>query len=222
MFKKIGIVLAFGLISSLALGCDGGSGSSPSPQASGKPADSAKPGDSAKPATTAAAKAPDTTMPSAKPAEMVEFDLSSADPKWKGWVAKGPADAKVMADGVAGARIAGKGPNILDQKKGGDNGFDVAFAWGKDDLKSLRTNLQKGADNPIGDMKVKLTFTKEEPGMLEWTSEVGDSKTYNFVMHMNVEKTDITCKNNYMVGAGNEDEHKRHMEACKTLAKKAK
>jgi hypothetical protein len=131
-------------------------------------------------------------------------------------------DAKVLADGVNGARIAAKGPSILDQKKGGDQGFDVAFGWGKEDLKSLKKNLQTGADHPIGDMKVKLTWTKDEADLLEWTTEVGEMKSYNFVMHMKVEKTDITCKNNYMMGSGNEAEHKRVMDACATLAKKAK
>ncbi len=212
MFKTVGSLCVLGLVGSLLVACgDGGSGSGASPAGSGTAG--------AKPASTGAAKP---TAAAATPVEMVDHDLSSADPKWAGWTAKGPKDAKVLADGVQGARVAGKGPSILDQKKGGDNGFDIAFAWGKEDLKSLRTNLQKGADNPIGDMKVKLTFTKEEPGLLEWTTEVGEVKSYNFVQHMSVEKTDITCKNNIMIGSGNEAEHKRVMDACKTLAKKAK
>jgi len=153
-----------------------------------------------------------------KPIEMVEHDLSSAHEVWKGWVAKGPKDAKVLADGVKGARIAAKGPSIIDRKPGGDNGFDVAFAPGKQDLKGLKTNLEKGAANP--EAKMKLTFTKEEDSMLEWTAEVGKTKTYNFVQHIQVDGKDYTCKNNYMVGAGNEAEHKRHLEACKTLKKK--
>lgn len=220
MRNTIGSLCVALLVASLTGGCGGeGSGSASAAAASGSPAASGKPAATATASATATAKP---EAPAAKPAEMVEFDLGTADPKWKGWVAKGPADAKVLADGVQGARIAAKGPSILDQKKGGDNGFDVAFAWGKEDLKGLKKNLQQGADHPIGDMKMKLTFTKEEPDLLEWTTEVGESKTYNFVMHMKVEKTDITCKNNFMVGAGNEDEHKRIMEACKTLAKKGK
>ena len=39
-------------------------------------------------------------------------------------------------------------------------------------------------------------------------------------MHMQVEGKDYTCKNNYMMGSGNEAEHKRVLDACKTLAKK--
>ena len=42
------------------------------------------------------------------------------------------------------------------------------------------------------------------------------------MIHMKVEKADITCKNGNMMGAGNEAEHKRLMDACSTLAKKAK
>jgi hypothetical protein len=86
------------------------------------------------------------------------------------------------------------------------------------DLKTLKQNLEKGASNP--DSKMKLDFTKDEADMLEWTAEVGDVKTYNFVLHMQVDGKDFTCKNNYMIGAGNEAEHKRHLEACKTLKKK--
>ncbi|RLB64378.1 MAG: hypothetical protein DRI90_04725 [Deltaproteobacteria bacterium] len=153
-----------------------------------------------------------------KAIEMVEHDLSSAHEVWKGWVASGPKGAKVLADGVKGARIAAKGPNILDRKKGGDKGFDLAFEPGKNDLKTLKTNLEKGAANP--EAKLKLTFVKEEAGMLEWTAEVADTKTYSFVMHMQVDGKDYTCKNNYMVGAGNEAEHQRHLDACKTLKKK--
>ncbi len=217
MFKTTSALCVLGLAGSLMLGC-GGEGSASGASASGAPAGSGKPTAAAMTATAAAKP----VEPAPKAAEMAEFDLSTADPKWKGWVAKGPADAKVLADGVNGARIAAKGPSILDQKKGGDQGFDMAFAWGKDDLKTLKKNLQTGADNPIGGMKVKLTWTKDEADLLEWTTEVGEMKSYNFVQHMKVEKTDITCKNNYMMGSGNEAEHKRVMDACKTLAKKAK
>ncbi|MBW2526618.1 MAG: hypothetical protein JRI23_20720 [Deltaproteobacteria bacterium] len=173
----------------------------------------------AKVADTAAKVAPSAKEEAApQKVEMVEHDLSSAHEVWKGWVAQGPKDAKVMADGVKGARIAAKGPNLLERKPGGDNGFDLAFEPGKQDLKSLKTNMEKGAANPESQMK--LTFLKDEEGMLEWTAEVGKAKTYNFVMHMQVDGKDYTCKNNYMMGSGNEAEHKRHLEACKTLKKK--
>lgn len=211
--------IVLGAIAALVIGC-GGEGSGSAPAGSGAPAASGKP--TAAATTTAAATATAKPAEPAKTVEMTEFDLSTADAKWKGWVAKGPSDAKVMQDGVQGARVAANGPNILDRKPGGDNGYDIAFAWGKDDLKELKKNLQKGADNPIGGAKMKLTFTKDEPDMLEYTTEVGETKSYNFVMHMKVEKADVTCKNGNMMGAGNEAEHKRLMDGCKTLMKKAK
>ncbi len=163
---------------------------------------------------------PASDKPEPKPVEMVDHDLTSAHADWKGWVAKGPKDAKVLADGLKGARIAAKGPGLMDRKKGGDNGFDVAFAPGKQDLKPLKTNLEKGAANSSGDTKMTLTFTKNEAGMLEWTAEVAGFKTYSFVKHIQVDAKDYTCKNNYMVGSGNEAEHKRVLEACGSLKKK--
>ncbi len=204
--------VSLGFVISALAGC-GGEGAS-STAASSTAAGSAKPAGSAAAAKTAEAK------PADKPAEMKEHDLSTADPKWAGWVAMAPVDAKVMQDGVAGARLAAKGPNLLERTEGGDNGFDVAFGWGKDDLKELKKNLEKGAESSPADFKMKNTWTKEDADLLEWTSEVGKSKSYSFVKHMKVDGKDITCKNNYMMGHGNEAEHKRAMDACATLKKK--
>ncbi len=201
---------AFSLV---AAGCDSAPAGGGSASAAGSAAPAAKSGSGSAAATTAA-KAPEQPK-----VEMVDHDLSSADPKWAGWTAKGPADAKVMADGVAGARIAAKGPSILDRKPGGDEGFDIAFAWGKEDLKTQKENVKKGADSA----KSTMTIIKDEAGQLEYSlkGESGNT-TYYFTLHMNVEKTDVSCKNGNMMGAGNEAEHKRLMDACKTLAKKAK
>jgi hypothetical protein len=152
------------------------------------------------------------------PVEMVDHDLAAGDPSWAGWTAKGPKDAKVLADGVKGARIAAKGPSILDQKPGGDQGFDIAFAWEKPDLKQRKASAEKGAAASEG--KLKVEFTKDEPELLQWKSIMGDSTTYNFVMAMKVEGKDITCQNNTMIGAGNEAEMNRMMDGCKSLAKK--
>ena len=49
----------------------------------------------------------DRNLAEAAPAALVEIDLSPAGAAFKGWVAKGPADAKVMED-LGGARIATK------------------------------------------------------------------------------------------------------------------
>jgi hypothetical protein len=209
-------------VASLALACGDGAGgaSSGSAAASSKPATSAK-------SSAATSATPGTSKPEEKkadaPVEMVDHDLEAGDPKWKGWTAKGPKDAKVLADGVNGARIAGKGKSMLEQKPGDDTGYDIHFAWGKEDLKATKKAIT-AEKIPVEGVKVVTTVTKEEAGLLEWTDEIttksGTSKTYNFVMHLNVEKTDVSCGNNFMIGAGNEAQHKAHMEGCKTLAKK--
>lgn len=205
-------LLAVGLLVS-AVGCgdkgtDGGA-------ASGKPATTTT-GSAAKTAATAAKTAAPTAT--AKPVEMIDFDLGEKEEKWKGWTAKGPSDAKMLQDGVNGVRIAAKGGGIM-KKEGEDEGFDMAFGWGKKNLKELKANIEKGAAASEG--KSVLTFMTDTPELLEWKSVYdGKSTHYNFVMNFSVEKTDVFCKNNYMVGSGNEAEHKRVMEACKTLAKK--
>lgn len=200
----------------LIVGCDSASSGAGSASAAGSGAPAAKSGTASSAAAKTSAAA---TTPEAPKVELVDHDLSSADPKWAGWTVKGPADAKVMQDGVNGARLAGKGPSIMDRKPGGDEGFDIAFAWGKDDLKKHIEAVKKGAEMA----KSTVTVTKEEAGVLEYTikGESGNT-TYNFLLHMNVEKTDITCKNGNAMGAGNEAEHKRLIEGCKSLAKKAK
>ena len=210
------LVLLAGGALALIGGCDAASSGAGSASAGG----SGAPAKSAPAATSATAKASAAaTTPEAPKVELIDHDLSSADPKWAGWTVKGPSDAKVMKDGVNGARVAAKGPSIMDRKPGGDEGFDIAFAWGKEDLKKHAELVKKGADT------AKSTFTvlKDEGGVLEYTlkGESGNT-TYNFMVHLNVEKTDVTCKNGNMMGAGNEAEHKRLIEACKTLAKKAK
>jgi hypothetical protein len=139
---------------------------------------------------------------------MVEHDLSSADPEWAGWVAQGPEGAKVMADGVKGARIAA-----------GKIDWDLAWAPKKTDLAELKKNLEKGAENSKGEMK--LTFTTDTPEALEWTSEGYGATNYNFVIHMQVEDREISCKNNYMIGIPSKELLEQHKEACKSLKKKA-
>jgi hypothetical protein len=112
---------------------------------------------------------------------------------------------------------------MIQRGPGDDTGYDIHFAWGKDDLKATKKAIT-AEKIPVEGVKVVTTITKEEPGLLEWTDEITTktetSKTYNFVMHLNVEKTDVSCGNNFMIGAGNEAQHKAHMEGCKSLAKK--
>ncbi len=202
------------LVATVALAaCESGGGSGGSSSAS-----TSATGAATTKSTGATSTAKATGEPAAPAAEMVDQDLSAGDPSWAGWTAKGPKDAKVMADGVKGARIAAKGPGLLDQKPGGDQGFDIAFAWGKPDLKTMKTNLETGAKAP--DSKMKLEWMKDEAELLQFKSTVGDMTTYGFSMAMKVDGKDITCQNNIMVGAGNEAELKREMDACKTLTHK--
>jgi hypothetical protein len=164
----------------------------------------------AEPAKAEPAKAPAAEAPAAAaPVEMTEFDLTPADPTWAGWTAKGPASAKVMADGVKGARIAAGRR---------DGGFDIAFAPKQTDLAELKKNLEIGAK--ASDGKLEHTFTADATDKLEWTSTGYGATKYNFVMHMKVGDREVTCKNNYMVGIDSAEARTQHQEACKTLAKK--
>lgn len=170
------------------------------------PKDDAKDGD-AKGAKAEAAK----EEPEEVAREMIEHDLSSADPIWEGWVAEGPKEAKVMKDGVKGARIAAGGR--------GKPQWDVSWAPTKKDLAQLKENLQKGAENSDG--KMTITFTKDEPDRLEWTSDGYGTKTYSFTLHMTAEGVgDVTCANNIMAGIESEQERELYMASCATLDKK--
>ena len=210
-------ILPLVLTLSLAACGEGAGGASSASTSSANPTASAK-------GSGAPSAAPKADKPAAAAVEMVAHDLEAGDPKWKGWTANGPKDAKVLGDGVNGARIAGKAAkSMLEQQPGDDTGYDIHFAWGKDDLKQLKKSIT-AEKMAVPDVKVVTTVTKDEAGFLEWTDETttksGTSKSYNFVMHLNVEKTDVSCGNNFMIGAGNEAQHKAHMEGCKTLAKK--
>lgn len=141
------------------------------------------------------------------PPAMVAFDLGTADPEWEGWSANGPESAKVLKDGVKGARIAANRRH----------GFDLQFAPKKKDLAQYKTSVMKGVEASEG--KSKVTWIVDKPDHLEWTREGYGSTTFNFMMHMTVEGRDITCQNNVMMGIEGEDRLKLHKDACKTLKK---
>lgn len=155
-----------------------------------------KAGGSAKPA---AAEEP--------PPKMVDFDLSSADPEWEGWKAQGPEGAKVMKDGVKGARIAANGRD----------GFDLQFAPKKKDLAEYKAGILKGVEASNG--KSKVEWLVDEEGHLEWTREGYGSTSYNFMMHLTVDGKDVTCQNNVMMGIQGKERLEMHKAACKTLEK---
>jgi len=173
----------------------------PAAKTSSSPAASAAPKPSAAPSAAPAASA------SAPAAEMVEIDLSSADPAWKGWVANGPKDAKVLADGVHGARIAANGMDA----------FDVAFGQGKAMLKTVKSGVEAGVKGSGGSLKV--TYTTDTADKLEWTTEVGSTKTYNFVWSIKASGKDMSCSTNTMMGAS-EAMVAQLKTACGTLKKK--
>jgi hypothetical protein len=176
------------------------------PDASSGGAASAAPSGSAAsaPATTAAKPAD----PAAAVGEMVEIDLSSADPVWKGWVAKGPKDAKVLADGVHGARIAANGMNA----------FDVAFAPAKTSLKDVKSGAEAAMKGSGG--KLTVTFTVDTADKLEWKSDGYGTTTYNFVWNYKASGKDVSCLTNAAMGANSEAQLKQFKDACGTLTKK--
>lgn len=194
--SKFALVIPF----TIALAACGGEAKKSAPQAEASKVDAPK-------ADAPKADAPK-PAPEKAPLEMVEHDLSSADPEWAGWVAQGPKEAKLLQDGVKGARIAANKTS----------GFDLAFAPKKTDLAELKKNLQIGESKSEG--KSKLTFTTDTPDALEWTFEGYGATKYNFVRNMTVGDREVTCKNNYMVGIDSEELRARHIEACNTLQKK--
>ncbi len=159
-------------------------------------------------APAAAKPAPTESKPAPAAVEIVDYDLTSADPEWAGWTAKAPKGAQIMADGVKGARIAGNGRD----------GFDLNFDPKHKDLKELKKNLETGAAASKGEMKI--TFTKDTADALEWTSVGYGATTYSFVHLMKVGGRDVSCGNNFMVGIRDEALLKQHVDACKSLAKK--
>jgi hypothetical protein len=196
--------VAITLVSSvLAVGCGN---KETAPTATTAPSATAKP--TAKPtATAAAATATATATAEAAPAALVEIDLSPAGAAFKGWVAKGPADAKVMED-LGGARIA-------TPKVAGPGTFDLGFKLGKEDLKKYKADFEKGAK---AGGNTKLTFTTDTADMIAWTSEVAGTKTYDFRMIQKSSGKDVTCYT--VTPRDNEADLKTVHDACASLEKK--
>jgi hypothetical protein len=147
------------------------------------------------------------SAPELTAADLVDTDLSAADPAWKGWAAKGPKDGTVMADGVHGARIAAKRVDA----------FDVSFAPRKTKLADKKKGVQTGA-KIMGD-DVKITFVTDTADKLEWTTEVAGSKSWRFAMNLKVSGKDVTCTSGTM-GAGTESLNALIESSCQSLHKK--
>jgi len=165
----------------------------------------------AKPTATAVAtaKATATATAQAGEAKLTEYDLSTAGPKWKGYVAQLPREgAKVMGDGSDGARLATNGRE--------ENPFDLAWAPGK----GLLPDVKKGVESVGKDGKIKVEFKQDNAEGLEWVLTFeGGKKSYHFDLLMKVGTADFHCYTLPM-GLDSEDQLKKHKDACKTLAKK--
>lgn len=174
---------------------------------SAAPTASSAPSAAAKPSSTAPASAAAVPTAAAPAAAMVEIDLSTADPAWKGWVVQGPKEAKVLADGVKGARVAANGMDA----------FDLAFAQGKTVMKEVKSGVEAGVKGSGGSLKV--TYTVDTADKLEWTTEVAGTKSYNFVWALKASGTDVSCRTNAAMGAS-EALVAQLKTACGTLKKK--
>jgi len=195
--------LAF-LTSAFVAGCESPEAAPPATSTAAATA-TAKP--TVKPTATAIATATATaTATAAAAVELVEKDLSAAGAAFKGWVAKGPADATVMED-MGGARIATK-------KVSGPGSFDLAFKMGKQDLKKHKADLEKGAKTA----KSTVTFTTETADTLVWTTDVGGTKSYDFMLLQKASDKDVTCYT--VTSRESEADLKALQDACKTLEKK--
>jgi hypothetical protein len=140
-------------------------------------------------------------------ADLVETDLSTADPAWKGWVAKGPKDAKVMADGLHGARIAANGLNA----------FDVSFAPRKTKLADVKKGVETGQKIMGG--TAKTTYTTDTADKLEYTTEISGSKIWRFTWNVKASGKDVTCSTGTM-GASTETLLAVLKASCESLRKK--
>lgn len=193
--RTIAFVLA---VLPFAIGCSKESGGSAS-TSSGSPSVAATGSAASLPGSPAAPAAPTAG------ANVTEIDLATADPAWKGWTVQGPKDAKVLADGVHGARVAANGMDA----------FDLAFTQGKSPMKDVKSGVEAGAKG--GNLKV--TYGVDTADKLEWVTEVAGTKVHNFVWNYKVAGKDVSCRTNAAMGTT--DAMAAQMKtACGTLQKK--
>ncbi len=155
-------------------------------------------------ATTATTVAPAQTSTAKVPATTTEYDLSSADPAWRGWVASGPAGAKVMAEGSHGARLATDGLEA----------FDVTFGDPRS-VKDAKAGIEASKALP----DTKITYLSEADDNLEWRVDAFGSKSFKFVKNVTVGGKKVSCANDLM-GASNEQAFAEQKATCASLHKK--
>ena len=140
--------------------------------------------------------------------ELTEIDLSSGDPIWTGWVAKGAKDAKVLADGIRGVRLAANGMNA----------FDIAFSPTKTSLKDSKKGVEFAAKSSEG--KLKVTFLVDTPEKLEWKSDGYGTTSWNLVWNYKASGKAVSCSSNAAMGASSEAQLAQLKESCLSLRKK--
>ena len=151
----------------------------------------------------------DAMKPAAEPtaADLVDMDLSTADPAWRGWVAKGPKDAKVMPDMLKGARIAANGLGA----------YDITFVPRKTKLADTKKGIEAG--QKIMGSSTKTTYVTDTAEKLEWITEVGLTKVWHFTWNMKVSGKDVTCSVGTM-GAASESMVALLKTGCESLRRK--
>jgi hypothetical protein len=90
--------------------------------------------------------------------ELIERDLSSRGPEWKGIAVDGPKEAKVMDD-MGDCRLAADGHGA----------YDLVLSQKKD--KSTVAGYKKWLEETAKIVKGKVTFDKETDSSLEYTME---------------------------------------------------
>lgn len=140
------------------------------------------------------------SQPESKMAQMVVYELAPGDPGWTGYVVNAPKHARVTAEGDEGARV-------VSDANTGKGTIDVTFLPGKTDLSELEAKLQKA--DPT------LTFTSKSPELLEWVAD----DAYNFVMNMNIDGREVTCRSNHVKGVASTDDLELEKTICVSLKK---
>jgi hypothetical protein len=137
--------------------------------------------------------------------DVVDHDLSAAGPTWAGWVAKGPKEAEVSATGENTARLVEPGM------------FDV-FALDFTPTKGTMADVKEQHERSSKSMGTKLTYLVDTPDKLEYTEELGNTKTWYLDWHMKVAGKDVTCSS--MKGARSEAAFAKLKAGCASLRKK--
>ena len=115
-----------------------------------------------KPAGTAAPGGATT----AAAADASTIDLSSAGAEWAGFSVKGPSGAKAAGDGAGGVSVA-------------FGNYQVNISPGKPAIADMKSGAKAGAEAVQG----KITFSKDTPEEIAYTTELKDVTGKDVKMH---------------------------------------